>query len=198
MGAYYSQHIRASFNTHSTLFHNTSSTVCMQSAQTLTCLAASEDVTLLAAGHSHSAVRLHNLTEATRAPAPAVNGSTASPLTVAQGDACKDLWGHAGPVYGVSFSPDGRLLYSSGCDGTVRVWATEMGANLVVWRCLHPVWAVKASPIGHWVASGGADWTCKLWCDPMQTSQLHGAKARMHESGSAAGHSVSLPALHSV
>jgi WD40 repeat protein len=152
-----------------------SNSVCLQSTQTLTCLAVSEDVTLLAAGHSHSAIRLHSLTEATRAPAPnAQNGSFPSPLTVAQGEACKDLWAHEGPVYSTSFAPDGRLLYSAGCDGTVRVWATEMGANLVVWRGLHqPVWAVKASPIGHWVVSGGADWTCKLWCDSMQTLQLH-------------------------
>lgn len=71
----------------------------------------------------------------------------------------------AGSVYGLAFSYDNRLLYSCGGDGTVRMWAADLGANLVVWRGhMLPVWDVAAGPRGHWVASAGADWTAKLWC----------------------------------
>lgn len=140
----------------------------LQSTQTLTSVAASEDVTLVATGHAHSAVRLHSLTEVARAAAPGPEAAAEASVVLDTGSACKDLWGHEGPVYGASFAYDGRLLYTAGCDGTVRIWATEMGANVALWQGhQQPVWAVQANPHGHWVASGGADWTCRLWYAPL-------------------------------
>ena len=44
------------------------------------------------------------------------------------------LRGHSRPVYGLDFSLDERLLLSASGDGTVRLWSTEIGANLVAYR----------------------------------------------------------------
>jgi transcription initiation factor TFIID subunit 5 len=44
------------------------------------------------------------------------------------------LRGHSRPVYAVDFSPDGQLLMSASGDGTVRLWSTELSANLVAYR----------------------------------------------------------------
>ena len=44
------------------------------------------------------------------------------------------LWGHSGAVYGLDYTPDRQLLYTSSADGTVRLWTTEMAVNLVAYR----------------------------------------------------------------
>jgi WD40 repeat protein len=79
--------------------------------------------------------------------------------------------GHEGSVYCAAFSPDGKLVASSGIDRTVRLWDSETGQSRAVLRG-HPdevsghtdeVNWVAFSPDGKTVASAGEDGTVRLW-----------------------------------
>jgi len=136
-------------------------------------MAVNDDVTMAAAGTADSCIQLFNLESQPRAASAQLGGDMGNASLNCQGAPVLRLWGHSGPVYGISFSCDKRLMYSCGCDGTVRGWFTSEGANLVVWRChMQPVWDVQACPRGHWIATAGADWTVKLWCGVSHAAYL--------------------------
>lgn len=75
-----------------------------------------------------------------------------------------DIHAHTGPVLQVSFSPDGRLLASSGGDGTFKLWSVPNG-ELLAEVPDHEGWtqSVSFSPDGKWIASGDSGHTVRLW-----------------------------------
>jgi WD40 repeat protein len=74
------------------------------------------------------------------------------------------LHGHTGTVYRVSLSADGRLLASSGMDGTARLWDAPVGQLLATLEGhTGPVHGVALSADGRLLASGGLDGTVRLW-----------------------------------
>ena len=71
---------------------------------------------------------------------------------------------HVNEVSGVSFSPDGKYLASSGTDRVVRIWDVKTG-DLIDMLIEHeePVLSVAFSPDGKQVASGGYAGIIRIW-----------------------------------
>lgn len=72
---------------------------------------------------------------------------------------------HNGPIYSVSFSPNGDFLATASGDGTVKLWCKDC-----YWTCPYTlkghqgeVYSVSYSPDGQILASAGEDKTVKLW-----------------------------------
>ncbi len=73
------------------------------------------------------------------------------------------LAGHKMSLYGVAWSPDGRLLASASWDGLVGLW-DRAGRNIKFLRGhTGAVWNVAFSRDGRTLASSGDDGTIKLW-----------------------------------
>lgn len=91
-----------------------------------------------------------------------------------EGDVCKRLVGHSGPVYGLAFSPDKRFLLSGSQDGTARLWSMDTFSNLVAYRGHnYPIWDVDFGPHGYYFATASHDRTARLWsCEQIQPLRI--------------------------
>ncbi len=72
--------------------------------------------------------------------------------------------GHFGPIYSVTFSPDGKYAMSGCADNTMKLWDVASAREIRTFRGhSYYVRSVAFSPDGKHVMSGSADNTMKLW-----------------------------------
>ncbi|CAH1399603.1 unnamed protein product [Nezara viridula] len=146
----------------------------LNSAQSVICAEISDDSTILAVGFSNNKVKVWSLlTQKLKAMKSAdqlqdidyeAENVWARIMDERNAESSRVLYGHLGPVYNVSFSPDKTLLLSCSEDSTVRLW------SLLTWTCLvayrghvFPVWDVKFSPHGYYFVTASHDKTARLW-----------------------------------
>lgn len=110
-------------------------------------VAFSPDATLLASGAFDGTVKILDLGTGLEAGA-FVDRELQPPKDTPEGTA------HTGWVRCVTFSPDGRFLASSGCDGYVRVWDLQTLRLLQKIRGGINVYSVAFSPDGRYLAWG--------------------------------------------
>jgi tetratricopeptide (TPR) repeat protein len=92
-----------------------------------------------------------------------------------------ELVGHSRRIGRIAYSPDGNLLASASHDGTVRLWAVQLGAPWLSLVLPHPapVFSVAFSPDGRLLATGAAvDSEAWIWRVPAPPEELHEMEVR--------------------
>jgi eukaryotic-like serine/threonine-protein kinase len=80
------------------------------------------------------------------------------------GKIMRTVSGHGGPLTGVAYHPDGKLIATSSWDHTIKLWDASTG-DLRQSLLGHRDWVmhVEFSPDGRRIATGGADGAIKIW-----------------------------------
>lgn len=80
------------------------------------------------------------------------------------GEMSRCFYGHSGPVFRCTFSPEKNMLLSCSEDTSIRLWSLQTWTCIVVYKGhLFPVWDIRFSPHGYYFASCSFDRTIRLW-----------------------------------
>src|SRR5208283_3573522 len=66
-------------------------------------------------------------------------------------------------VFSVAWSPDGDRLAFAGAEGTIQIWSTATGQEILKFSASNPQWSVAWSPDSKRLATGGEDRTARIW-----------------------------------
>ncbi|KAF2574094.1 hypothetical protein F2Q70_00000400 [Brassica cretica] len=133
----------------------------------LNCASISHDGSLVAGGFSDSSIKVWDMAKIGQAGSGALQDESDTNDQNVGPNGRRNytlLLGHSGPVYSATFSPPGDFVLSSSADTTIRLWSTQLNANLVCYKGHnYPVWDVQFSPFGHYFASCSHDRTARIW-----------------------------------
>ncbi len=71
--------------------------------------------------------------------------------------------GHAGPIYSVAYSPDGKILASSSEDQTIKLWNVETRREILTLPGIGRIMSIAFSPDGKLLASSGDAGNLNVW-----------------------------------
>jgi len=88
--------------------------------------------------------------------------STISLVNIKNGSV-KQLLGHKGMIWSLSFTPNQQKIISSGADSTVLIWDIEKGTSTVIAKCKSVVKSITISPNGNYIIGGTDQGEIIMW-----------------------------------